>query len=56
MFWLYQIAYIAKLIVFLSLYPFLFPVALVQNLILNQESLVIFYISNENVSELNVNR
>ena len=52
----YQIAYIAKLIVFLSLYPLLFPVALEQNLILSQKSLLIFYIPNENISELNVNR
>ena len=57
MFWLnfYQIAYIAKLIVFLSLYALLFPVALEQNLILSQESLLIFYIPNESLSELNVN-
>ena len=57
MFWLnfYQIAYFAKLIVFLSLYPLLFPAALEQNLILGQESLLIFYIPNENVSELKVN-
>ena len=52
MFWLnfYQIAYIAKLIVFLSLYPLLFPVALEQNLILSQEFLLIFYIPNESIS------
>ena len=58
MFWLtfYQIAYIAKLIVFLLLYPLLFPVALEQNLVLSQESLLRFYIPNENISELNVNR
>ena len=35
---------IAKLIVFLSLYRLLFPVALEQNLTLSQESLPIFYI------------
>ena len=58
MFWLnfYQIAYIAKLTVFLSLYPFLFPVELEQHLILSQESLLIFYIPNESISELNANR
>ena len=58
MFWLnfYQIAYIAKLTVFLSLYPLFFPVALEQSLILSQESLQIFYILNESISELNVNR
>ena len=57
MFWLnfYRMTYIAKLIVFLSLYPFLFPVALEQNLKLSQESLLIFYIPNENISELKVN-
>ena len=44
MFWLnfYQIAYIAKLIVFLSLYRLLFPVALEQNLTLSKEYLLIF--------------
>ena len=51
-----QIAYIAKLIVFLSLCPLLFPVVLEQNLILSQESLLIFYIPNESISELKVNR
>ena len=58
MFWLsfYQIGYIAKLIVFLSLYHRLFPVVLEQNLILTQGSLLIFYIPNESISELNVNR
>ena len=58
MFWLnfYQIAYIAKFILFLSLYPFLFPVALEQNLMPIQESLLILYIPNENISELNINR
>ena len=58
MFWLNlcQIAYIAKLIVFLSLCPLLFPVVLEQNLILSQESLLIFYIPNESISELKVNR
>ena len=57
MFWLnsYQIAYIAKLAVFLSLYPLLFHVALEQNLILSQESFLIFYNRNESISELNVN-
>ena len=38
----YQIACIAKLIVFLSLYRFLFPVALEQNLTLSQEPVLIF--------------
>ena len=58
MFWLnfYQTVYIAKLTVFLSLYSLLFPVAPEQNLILSQESLLIFYIPNESISELNVNR
>ena len=57
MFWFnfYQIAYIAKLTVFLSLYPLLIPVALEQNLILSQESLLISYIPNESISELKVN-
>ena len=52
MFWLnfYQIAYIVKLVVFLSLYPLLLPVALERNLILSQESLLIFYILNESIS------
>ena len=36
--------YIVKLTVFLSLYPLLFPVALEHNLILSQESWLIFYI------------
>ena len=46
MFWLnfYQTAYIAKLIIFLSLYRLLFPVALEQNLTLSQKSLLTFYI------------
>ena len=48
----YRIAYTAKLIVF----RLLFPVALEQNLILSQESLLIFYIPNESISELKVNR
>ena len=50
MFWLnfYQITYINKLIVF--------PVALEQNLTVSQEFLLIFYIPNESISELNVNR
>ena len=58
MFWVnfYQIAYIVKLVVFLSQYPLLFPIALEQNLILSQESLLTFYIPNESISELNVNR
>ena len=58
MFWLnfFQIAYIAKLIVFLSLYRLLVPVALEQNLTLSQESLLIFYIPNESMSELKVYR
>ena len=57
MFWLnfYQIAYIDKLIVFPSLYRLLFPVALEQNLTVSQESLLIFYIPNESISELKVN-
>ena len=53
---IYQIAYIAKLIVFLSLYRLLFPEALEQNLTLSQESLLIFHIPNESIiSELKVN-
>ena len=58
MFWLNfsQITYIAKLIVFLSLYYLLVPVALEQNLTLSQESLLIFYIPDESISELKVNR
>ena len=58
MFWLnfYQIAYMAKLIVFLSIYRLLFPVALEQNLILNQKSLLILYIPAESIiSDLKVN-
>ena len=52
---LYQVAYIAKLTGFLSLYRLLFPVALDMNLTLSQESLLIFYISNESmISELKV--
>ena len=43
-------------LVFLSLYRLLFPVALEQNLILSQENLRIFYILNESISELKVNR
>ena len=56
MFWLnfYQIAYMAKLIVFLSIYRLLFPVALEQNLILNQN--LILYIPAESIiSDLKVN-
>ena len=54
MFWLnfHQIAYIEKLLVFPSLYRLLFPVALEQNLTVSQESLLIFYIPNESISEL----
>ena len=57
MFWLNfnRIAYIDKLIVLPSLYRLLFPVALEQNLTVGQESLLIFYIPNESISELNVN-
>ena len=51
----YQIAYIDKLIVFLSIYRLLFLVALEQNLTVSLESLLIFYIPNESISELNVN-
>ena len=51
----YQIAQIDKLIVFPSLYRLLFPVALEQNLAVNQESLLIFYIPNVSISELKVN-
>ena len=55
MFWLnfYQITYIDTLIVFPSISPF--PVALEQNLTVGQESLLIFYIPNESISELKVN-
>ena len=55
-FWLnfYRIAYIDKLIVFRSLYCLLFPAALEQNLAVSQESLLIFYIPNESISELKV--
>ena len=58
MFWLdfYQIAYSDKPIVFLSIYRFLFTVALEQNRTVSQESFLIFYIPNENISELKVNR
>ena len=57
-FWInfYRIAYTDKLIDFSSLYRLLFPVALEQNLIVSQESLLIFYIPNESISELKVNR
>ena len=57
MFWLnfYQITFIDKLIVFPSLYCLLFPVALEQNLTVSQESLLMFYIPNESISELKVN-
>ena len=51
----YQIAYIDKLIVFLSIYRLLFLVALEQNLTVSLESLLIYYIRNESISELNVN-
>ena len=43
-------------LVFLSLYRLLFSVALEQNLMLSQGSLLIFYIPNEIISELKVNR
>ena len=43
-------------LVFLPLYHLIFPVALEENLILSQESLLIFYIPNKSISELNVNR
>ena len=58
MFWLnfYQIVYIADLIIFLLQYRLLFPVALEQNLTLSQEFSLIFYIPNESISELKVNR
>ena len=58
MFWLnfYQIPYIVRLIEFPSFYRFFFPVALEHSLILSQESLLIFYIPNESISELKVNR
>ena len=49
----YQIAYISKLIVFLSLYPLLSPVALEQNLILSPKSLLTFYIPNEIITDIN---
>ena len=57
MFWLnfYQIAYIAKLSFSLTISPS-FPRTLEKNLTLSQESLLIFYIPNENISELNVSR
>ena len=57
MFWLnfYQIVYIDKLIVFPSLYLLPFPVVLEQNLTVGQESLLIFYIPNESISEFKVN-
>ena len=56
----YQIAYIAKLIDFLSLYRILFPVALEPNLTLSQESLLILlhsnsFVKNESISELKIN-
>ena len=51
----HRITYIDKLIVFPSLYRLLFPVALEQNLTVSQESLLIFYIPNESISELKVN-
>ena len=47
--------YIDKLIVFPSLYRLLFLVALEQNLTVSQESLLIFDIPNEIISELTVN-
>ena len=43
-------------LVFLSLYRLLFSVALEQNLMLSQGSLLIFYIPNEIISELKGNR
>ena len=43
-------------LVFLSLYRFLFSVALEQNLMLSQGYLLMFYIPNEIISELKVNR
>ena len=43
-------------LVFLSLYRLLFSVALEQNLMLSQGYLLIFYIPNEIISELKVNR
>ena len=57
MFWLNfcQIAYIDKRIVFPSLYRLLLPEALEQNLTVSQESLLIFYIPNESISEIKVN-
>ena len=57
MFWVnfYHIAQIDKLIVFPSLYRLLFPVGLEQNLTVSQESLLIFYIPNQSISELKVN-
>ena len=57
MFWLnfYQIAYTNNLIVSPSIYGLLFPIALEQNLTVSQESVIIFYIPNESVSELKVN-
>ena len=58
MVWLnfYGIAYIDKLIIFPSLYCLPFPVALEQNLTVSEESLLIFYIPNESISELKVNK
>ena len=58
MFWpnFYQTADIDELIVFHSLYRLLFPVALEENLTVSQESLLIFYIPNESISELKVNK
>ena len=57
MFWLvfYQITYFDKFVIFPSIYRFLFPVALEQNLTASQESLPIFYIPNENIPELKGN-
>ena len=57
MFWLnfFQIAYIEKLIVFPLLYQLLFSVVLEQNLKVSQESLLIFYIPYESISELKIN-
>ena len=43
-------------LVFLSLYRLLFSVALEQNLMLSQGYLLMFYIPNEIISELKVNR
>ena len=43
-------------LVFLSLYRLLFSVALEQNLMVSQGYLLMFYIPNEIISELKVNR